>query len=189
MNSTADLSHTIQLSVARLTQRPLEPQVQKRVPRPDDPIPRKPPAFFLQELKRGNNGELKRVASSSGMIGVGSTKRQKLTNGIGIAADLGSGVRLGTANAEDDRLFKVPEVPRQTKGKEKEDVFGDVTKVSRVSCVKGKGGKGKQKSEEGSMANEVAYEKTNKNVSVSCHFANGEILMCSSFVSLSNEQR
>ena len=159
LNSTTEShNNVVQLSVARLTHRPVSQQVQKRVPRPDDPTPRKPPVFFLEELKRtGSTRELKRVASGS-IIGVG--KRQKLSrNGTGIAADLGSGVRLG---GEDDRVFKVPEVPRQTKGKEKEDVFGDIAEVNRV------GGKGKQRSEEGhTMVNEVAFEKANKNVSIS----------------------
>ena len=141
LNSTADSSNNIQLSVARLTQRPPAQQVQKRVPRPDDPTPRKPPAFFLQELKRtgslnANVGELKRVVA------------------------LGSSVRLGAANAERDRdrVFKVPEVPRQMKG----DVFGDI--------AESKSGKGKQKSEEGPMINEVAFEKANKTVSVLYYF-------------------
>ena len=139
MNSTAETSsNTIQLLVARLTQRPPAQQVQKRVPRPDDPTPRKPPAFFLQELKRA-----------------------------GSLVALGSGVRLRAANAEGDRVFKVPEVPRQTKG----DVFGDITEISRVKCVESKSRKGKQKSEEGSMINEVALEKANKNVSISYYFS------------------
>ena len=116
------------LSVARLTQRPPVQQVQKRIPRPDDPTPRKPPPFFLQELKRA-----------------------------GSVVALGSGVRLRAANPEGDRAFKVPEVPRQMKG----DVFGDVGRVETKS------GKGKQKLEEGPMINEVAFEKTNKNVSIS----------------------
>jgi hypothetical protein len=76
---------------------------------------------------------------------------------------LGSGVRL----AEGDRVFKVPEVPRQIKG----DVFCDIAEISRVNCVESKGGKGKQKSEEGpTMINEVALEKANKNVSISYYF-------------------
>lgn len=186
LNSTADSSNTIQLSVARLTPRPLAQHVQKRVPRPDDPTPRKPPAFFLQELKRagsmgGSVGGLKRVASGS-IIGIGGTKKQKLTNGIGIAADLGGGVRLGAANSQADRVFKVPEMPRQMKGKkekEKEDVFGDITEV--------KSGKGKQKSEEGPVVNEMSFEKTNKNVSNSHHLHATETERW--YVSLSNEQR
>lgn len=142
LNSTADSSNTIQLSVARLSQRPPAQQVQKRVPRPDDPTPRKPPAFFLQGLKR---------AGSLG-TSVGVSKR---------VVALGSGVRLG-ANTEGDRVFKVPEVPRQMKG----DVFGDIAEINRVES---KSGKGKQKSEEGPI-NEVAFEKANKNVSISYYF-------------------
>lgn len=134
--------------MARLTQRPPVQQVQKRVPRPDDPTPRKPPAFFLQGLKR--------AGSLSASVGV--SKR---------VVALGSGVRLGAASSEGDRVFKVPEVPRQIK----EDVFGDIAEIGRVNCVESKSGKGKQKSEEGpTVINEVAFEKANKNVSISYYF-------------------
>jgi hypothetical protein len=148
LKCTAESSNSVQLSVARLTPRPPAQQVQKRVPRPDDPTPRKPPAFYLQGLKRAGSlgasvGELKRVAA------------------------LGSGVRLGAANAEGDRVFKVPEVPRSMKG----DVFGDIAEISRVNCAESKSGKGKQKSEEGPMVNELSFEKANKNVSVSLLFS------------------
>ena len=143
LNSTAESSNTIHLSVARLTQRPPAQQVQKRIPRPDDPTPRKPPAFFLQGLKR------------VGSLGAGDGMSKRVVA-------LGSGVRLGAANSEGDRVFKVPEVPRQMKG----DVFGDIAEISRVNCVESKSGKGKQKSEEGPMINEVALEKANKNVSI-----------------------
>ena len=166
LNSTADSSNTIQLSVARLTQRPPAQQVQKRVPRPDDPTPRKPPAFFLQKLKR--------VGSLGASVGVSSR-----------VVALGSGVRLGAANSEGDRVFKVPEVPRQMKG----DVFSDIAEISRVNCVESKGGKGKQKSEEGPVINEVAVEKANKNVSISYYCLARHIndpLVC---FRLSNEQR
>jgi hypothetical protein len=133
VNSSGESSNAIQLSVARLTQRPPAQQVQKRIPRPDDPTPRKPPAFFLQELKRtGSAGELKRVG-------------------------LGSGVRLG---AEDNRVFKVPEVPKQMKSKEKGREKGRDTEVS---CVESKSGR----PEEGPMISEVALEKANKNVRIS----------------------
>ena len=127
--------------MARLTQRPPAQQVQKRVPRPDDPTPRKPPAFFL-----------KRADSLGASVRV--SKR---------AAALGSGVRLV---AEGERVFKVPEVPRQMK----EDVFGDIAEISRANCVASKSGKGKQMTEEGPMINEAAFEKANKNVSVSYSF-------------------
>ena len=140
LNSSGESSNTIQLSVARLTQRPPGQQVQKRIPRPDDPTPRKPPAFFLQELKRtGSAGELKRVG-------------------------LGSGVRLG---AEDTRVFKIPEVPKQMKSKEKGREKG---RDAEVSCVENKSGKWKQRSEEGTTISEVALEKANKNVSISYYF-------------------
>ena len=166
LNPSAESFKTLQLSVARLTQRPPAQQVQKRVPRPDDPTPRKPPAFFLQGLKR---------AGSLG-ANVGVSKR---------VVALGSGVRLGAANSEGDRVFKVPEVPRQIKG----DVFGDIAEIGRVNCVESKSGKGKQKSEEGPVINELAFEKANKNVSISYFFFFCTPHKRSNCVRLSNVQR
>ncbi|KAF8161456.1 hypothetical protein B0H34DRAFT_653971 [Crassisporium funariophilum] len=152
--------NTIQLSVARVAQQPSVPQSVKRRPRPDDPIPRKPPAFFLQAGKRsGSMGgvggrELKRVASGT-IVGVAPapSKRQKLVNG-GSAADL---------------VFKVPELPQQSKGKgkgkEKEDVFGDVEEVGHIDTAAVQNRKGKPKVDEsqGHDVDEGAFEKANKN--------------------------
>lgn len=135
-------TNTIRLHVGRVTQRPLQPQARPRAPRPDDPIPRKPPAFFIRDLKRTgsiNDRDLKRIASSNN-VGIGPLKRQKTV------ADLGSGVRL------EDTIFKVPELPNQGKGKGKErDVFGDVSEVGRVTTTL-------KKVDDG-------LEKANKNVS------------------------
>ncbi|KAF8957338.1 hypothetical protein BDZ97DRAFT_1846965 [Flammula alnicola] len=158
-------ARTIRLYVGRVTTRPVASQAQPRAPRPDDPIPRKPPAFFIRDLKRtgslgvvGGSRELKRVASGS-ILGVGPLKKQKTLNENGIAADLGSGVRLGASDIDGDRVFKVPELPRQAqakgKGKEK-DVFGDVSEVGRIASAKGK-----QKVDDN---DEAGLEKVNKNV-------------------------
>lgn len=150
----------IRLRVGRIAPRPLPQHSLPRPPRPDDPIPRKPPAFFIRDLKRvGSLGNLKRVASGS-TLGAGPLKKQKTS---GIAADLGSGVRLDAVDVEGDRVFKVPELPKQAKvtakGKEKErDVFGDVSEVQRATVVK-------SKSKSDDTQNEAAFEKANKNVS------------------------
>ncbi|KDR75517.1 hypothetical protein GALMADRAFT_484751 [Galerina marginata CBS 339.88] len=165
---------TIRLCVGRITQRPAMPSVQKRGPRPDDPIPRKPPAFFIRDLKRtGSLGggvagrELKRMASS-GNLGVVALKKQKLPNGNGILADLGSGVRLGAVDPEGDRVFKVPELPKQKangKGKEGEkDVFGDVSEVQRAQVAAAKSVKGKQKADDD--LDEGALEKAIKRATI-----------------------
>lgn len=157
--------------MGRITQRPSAPQTVPRKPRPDDPIPRKPPAFFVRDLKRtgslgvvgSSSRELKRVASGN-TTGAGPLKKQKLAAN-GSVADLGSGVRLGVPDLElGDVVFKVPELPlkqSKVKGKGKEkDVFGDVSEVARA-------GKGKQKADEGSAGavDEAGFEKANKNVS------------------------
>jgi hypothetical protein len=154
---SAEDANNIRLYVGRVTPRPLQQQAQPRGPRPDDPIPRKPPAFFIRDLKRtgslhniGGPRDLKRVASNSNLA-VGPLKKHKT---LGVVADLGSGVRLG----EDDRVFKVPELPRQAKGKGKEkDVFGDVSEVQRV----GASGNGKQKMDD---KGDAGLEKANKHV-------------------------
>ncbi|KAF4621360.1 hypothetical protein D9613_001008 [Agrocybe pediades] len=134
---SSENTKNIRLCVGRITPRPPPAAPQQRVPRPDDPIPRKPPAFFIRDGR-----ELKRVAST----GMGPVKKQKLNSG-GVAADLGSGVRLSAD------VFKVPELPKKSmkaKGKEKErDVFGEISEVTneRVRTVE----------------EEAALEKTNKN--------------------------
>lgn len=138
-------SRSLNLIVARLSTHPppsLRPTL-LRLPRPDDPTPRKPPISFgtvaKRELKRvasiGPNlpgRDLKRAASSSNL----SVKRKKLANGSAVLSDLGSGVRLGASQSlkGDDTLFKVPDVPlllgkSSVKGKGRqmdpeEDVFG-----------------------------------------------------------------
>ncbi|RDB24975.1 hypothetical protein Hypma_007429 [Hypsizygus marmoreus] len=149
--STPNVNHgggkKLDLIVARLTPHP-PPAKQPpllRLPRPDDPTPRKPPLTFgvgagaKRELKRvasiGPNfsgRDLKRVASSSNVTT--PAKRKKLVNGSAIAADFGSGVRVGDGKTatKGDGIFKVPDVPLmlgKSKGKGKvrqmdDDLFG-----------------------------------------------------------------
>ena len=159
-----------------------------RLPRPDDPIPRKPPITFGRDLKKtgslalvrtssstssSTNRELKRVASGSVVGGGAAPKRQKLMR-VGSVADLGSGVRLGGSSASETsvgQLFKIPELPVKhaaSKGKEKADVFGDVEEVTRVGVVESKS-KGKKKAEDNEDAAAVS-ERANKNVSLRTSF-------------------
>lgn len=147
--------------VARVVDRPPSAQPTKRLPRPDDPIPRKPPAFFIRDqLKRtasSNTRDLKRTASTSAG-GVGSSKRVKLTE-----------ENAASSSYSGKQVFKVPEVPsakspagsnaKSSKGKGKEkDVFGDITEIL--------GSKDKQKTEGGQpmSIDENTLEKGNKNV-------------------------
>lgn len=110
---------TLQLTVARLIPHP-PPQL--RLPRPDDPTPRKPPLF----LRSANSSRqsLKRVASTSASgfditragaargSGAGSgKKRQKLMASGSMVKFLGSGVRLGLEEEKVNGNFRVPEVP------------------------------------------------------------------------------
>ena len=175
---------TIQLIVGRLTPHP-PVQHHLRLPRPDDPIPRKPPITFGRDLKKtgslalvgtssssscSTSRELKRVASGSVVGGGAAPKRQKLMR-VGSVADLGSGVRLGGGGGASEtgigQLFKIPELPIKhaaSKGKEKADVFGDVEEVTRVGVVESKS-KGKKKAEDNEDAAAVS-ERANKNVSL-----------------------
>lgn len=139
---TDDSTKTIRLLVGRVTPRPVQPQSVARGPRPDDPIPRKPPAFPIRDLKRtgslsviGAGRELKRVASSGSAL-TAPLKRQKTAG-------------------EGDAVFKVPELPNG-KGKQQEnDVFGELPEddVSPSTST------GKQKADD---ADEAALDKANK---------------------------
>ena len=152
--------------MARLCQRLQTVHLQHRVPRPDDPTPRKPPVIFMREknYKRTeslgtieNDRSLKRVGSAN-LNGLGPPKRLKLLE----AKDCGT----------DTKTFKIPELPEfkqgnvvNKKGKVKEkDVFGDVAEVVREPVIQGK-----QRSEQKQIltVDENTLEKANKNVSSS----------------------
>jgi hypothetical protein len=123
----------LQLIVARITPAPPPPSL--RLPRPDDPTPRRPPLRFDRSSSAGSNAFMK-----------------KRTNSVSVVADLGSGVRLGA-----DASFKVPEMPRSAKGKEREVVADD--DVFGQGAVENKG---KRKRDESDRENEI--EKANKTV-------------------------
>lgn len=152
----------IRLRVARLCQRPQTVHQQHRVPRPDDPTPRKPPEFLIRETNSKRMGSvstiedarsLKRVGSAS-LKGLGPSKRLKLLEEISLG--------------EETDIFKIPELPESKKGgirtnktkmKEK-DVFGDVAEVTRAQNTSGK------QSEQNQILvfDGNALEKANKNV-------------------------
>ncbi|KAJ4470939.1 hypothetical protein J3R30DRAFT_1141692 [Lentinula aciculospora] len=156
------------LSVARITPMPV---VKLRIPRPDDPTPRKPPL-----LPFGKDADLRRVASfnaSSDLV----RKRQKVANGSGIA-NLGSDVRLGQKSIPEG-IFKVPPLPDKNsklninkakdKGKGKativDDVFGSESLVAGGSSdskpkVENKGKR--KKDNEGVVVGEPLQETENK---------------------------
>jgi hypothetical protein len=180
--------------VARVAPHPPPQAPTLRLPRPDDPTPRKPPLFFGSNAPGAAKRELKRMPSSGQIIpgrelkkvasvsNVGA-KRQKLTTiGSGsILSDLGSGVRLGDEKRGKkviDAIFKVPEIPLLTskaKGKTKHidgegDVFGGLEMDIGMSGVngkvenKGKRKRGTQESEINDSAEALELEKMNKNV-------------------------
>lgn len=182
---TPNTTRTIQLNVGRLTPHP-PVQHHLRLPRPDDPIPRKPPVTFGRDLKKSGslalagssssstNRELKRVASGTVPGGATAPKRQKLMR-VGSVADLGSGVRLGGETGGVGQLFKIPELPIKhatSKGKEKEkekaDVFGDVeevpTRVIGVGVESKSNSKGGKKKAEDNEDVAATSERANKNL-------------------------
>ncbi|KAJ2918047.1 hypothetical protein MD484_g2355, partial [Candolleomyces efflorescens] len=170
---TQDKTPTVQLRVGRLTLRPPQQKPVRR-PRPDDPIPRKPPIVFGRTDSRATlkAGDLKRVASTTLTLN-GGPKRPKLVGG-GSVSNLGSGVRLAPTASSGD-VFKIPELPKQVakhaqaKEEEKEDVFGGVSEATRPKPAGG--AKGKRKADELDDLLELeeddidggALERTNKN--------------------------
>ncbi|KAJ3572713.1 hypothetical protein NP233_g2914 [Leucocoprinus birnbaumii] len=155
---TSPTARSIKLRVARITSHP-PPKSLPRVPRPDDPTPRRPPIAFGRTKSIGA-GALKRTASSSSSVlalhqenGV-SSKKLKLT-----------------ANAEKhqpkpltgDKVFKVPPLPGKArgKGKEKEDVFGPRPLFKKISTG--------DVSENGQDADENELERANKKFHQKCN--------------------
>ncbi|KAJ7603951.1 hypothetical protein DFH06DRAFT_1068872 [Mycena polygramma] len=141
----------LQLIVARITPAPPPPSL-LRLPRPDDPTPRRPPIRFDR-------------AASSGANPFGRKRTPSIAN-------LGSGVRLGSVDAfGQDAAFKVPALPRPGKERattqpakeEEEDVFGHVASTSTSAAVENKG-KRKRGSDESEA--EAQMEKANKTVRV-----------------------
>ncbi|KAJ7678563.1 hypothetical protein B0H17DRAFT_1206798 [Mycena rosella] len=129
----------LQLIVARITPAPPPPSL-LRLPRPDDPTPRRPPIRFDR---------------SSSLSAIAFAKKRTAS-----VADLGSGVRLGAADsptASGSGSFKIPEMPRSSKGKERavvcpdDDVFGQ-------GAVENKGKRKRDEAADGEM------EKANKTI-------------------------
>ncbi|KAJ6589168.1 hypothetical protein B0H19DRAFT_1248724 [Mycena capillaripes] len=126
----------LQLIVARITPAPPPPSLQ-RLPRPDDPTPRRPPIRFDRSYSTGAN-----------------PFGRKRTPSI---ANLGSGVRLDSPDLG-DVAFKIPALPRNGKEREmmeidEEDVFGQGAPVEN---------KGKRKRDESEVENQM--EKANKTI-------------------------
>ncbi|KAG5351921.1 hypothetical protein C0989_004468 [Termitomyces sp. Mn162] len=161
--------NSLNLTVARLMARPQPSQSSLRLPRPDDPTPRKPPLLYAASSTRSGlkrvpslvpGRELKRVASQTSIAGSKHKKAADVDGGV--MADLGSGVRLGEGTGSG--LFKVPEVPLHgksvSKGKGKQvegdkDVFGTSSSLKAVS-------KGKRKRDTDQDQGVGEVERTNK---------------------------
>lgn len=152
------------------------PVIKSRLPRPDDPTPRKPPSAPF-----GKALDLRRVASFNASSDL-ARKRQKVNGSI---ANLGSDVRLAH-KLTPEGTFKIPSLPDKnaklngSKAKEKDKGKGKATTLDDVfgseSLVAGSSGgakrkaenKGKRKREsEGDTIDETLQETENKNVRVS----------------------
>ena len=182
---------TIQLHVARLSFTPAPASL--RLPRPDDPTPRKIPLAF----GASSSPSLKRRSSESNTIApkkkkLEAGKKGKTTTledanvqrGSAILSASGPGRVLGRLGSMNDGIFKVPVLPnkgKSSKGKGKstnidtEDVFGidDSTSVvglfgNKTKAVKNKG-RGREDGEDGEMATELEVgevEKANRAVRI-----------------------
>ncbi|KAF5355131.1 hypothetical protein D9756_005564 [Leucocoprinus leucothites] len=130
---TSPNTRSIKLQVARTAPHPPLRPIKSRVPRPDDPTPRRPPAA-LSRTKSTGAGVLKRTASSSssalalrlGSEEVVSVKKQKLATGN----------KDQSKALTDDKVFKVPHLPG--KKTSKGDVSGqgqdaEETEVERAN--------------------------------------------------------
>ncbi|KAF8660914.1 hypothetical protein AX16_001542 [Volvariella volvacea WC 439] len=164
--------NALRLIVARRVPRPALSLSSRRLPRPDDPTPRKPPLAFIksqQELFQSQPSarELKRTASSSvvGAGAAGTNKRPKLSKDSGK-----SDVKAGASAAS----FKVPNVPltkskskSDLKGKAKEqpvDVDGDIFSMGNPVPASSSSSKDKKESENEAKEGETELERANKNL-------------------------
>lgn len=125
-NSSA--RRTTRLVVTRLTTRPPDTRPRARLPRPDDPIPRKPPLFLFgsKVISAGTHG-LKRAGSTNCLGSIHDMRELKRV------ASVGSGLASTVAKKpklNGNEVFKVPDVPVGPKAKRKArrtedtDVFG-----------------------------------------------------------------
>ncbi|KAF9262688.1 hypothetical protein L218DRAFT_1000567 [Marasmius fiardii PR-910] len=154
--SSDDNPPKAELAVARITSRP-----PARLPRPDDPTPRKPPTLPMNRTR-----ELRRLPNANI-----PTRKQNIPP-TSLAASLGGDVRLGKAQPE----FKVPQLPAKVNkaksGKVKDMGKGKAFEMADIDDVFAGGvaasvnnGAKRKRGEEGSNAaeNETPLERENKN--------------------------
>ncbi|KAJ7173715.1 hypothetical protein C8R46DRAFT_1189884 [Mycena filopes] len=125
----------LQLVVARITPAPPPPSL-LRLPRPDDPTPRRPPIRFDRSSSVGSNPLVRKRTAS--------------------VANLGSSVRL---DSFDNGAFKIPDLPRSSVKREEDmedDVFGQ-------GAVENKG-KRKRTALDAEAEVENQMEKANKTI-------------------------
>ncbi|KAF9462375.1 hypothetical protein BDZ94DRAFT_1309646 [Collybia nuda] len=179
----------LRLIVARIAPRPVSRTNVLRLPRPDDPTPRKPPLFFGGG-KTGMRMKLTRMASDGSVLGGRELKGAPSLSGatpkrqeVGLA-DLGSGFRLGEEKQGQKGLFKVPQVPPingKAKGKEisrpvtgEMDVFGGsdigIDIYNRKPPSVGKGKRKRDAHDDGIGETNLAIEteRANKNAIKLC---------------------
>ncbi|KAF8633083.1 hypothetical protein AX17_004684 [Amanita inopinata Kibby_2008] len=137
-SSNHGLRRTVQLIVARLAARPPDPISRPRLPRPDDPIPRKPPLFLFgsKVISTAKSRELRRADSTSSVAPLrkdGSAKDLKRTASIGGGSQPKKPRLNAIGHDEVGGAFKIPDIPSKPsnmkgKGKSKQvvemDVFG-----------------------------------------------------------------
>ncbi|KAL0574910.1 hypothetical protein V5O48_007054 [Marasmius crinis-equi] len=154
--TSSDNVISAELAVARIT-----PAPPARLPRPDDPTPRKPPTDSNNRTR-----EFRRLPS----VNIAANIRPNISANS-LAASLGSGVRVGKAQPE----FKVPALPTKVKPKStkdkgkgkalevKDDVFAVGPATGGNKGVKRKRSDGLE-SQSNAVENETPLERQNKNL-------------------------
>jgi hypothetical protein len=155
----------LRMFASRILPGPLQPVA--RIPRPDDPTPRKPPAYVTS-----NTAKRKRESSYSSIVPSEGLKRSKsmlvedeqvrrakeVMLNMPIAGPSNANSLKGSRSIKGPDAFKVPQLPARTGSSEAvlhEDVFNSVAEPSTK-------GKGKEVAE---MPGSSELEKANKTVS------------------------
>ncbi|KAM6502729.1 hypothetical protein JOM56_002706 [Amanita muscaria] len=154
----------LQLVVARLTARPPDPRPRPRLPRPDDPIPRKPPLLLVgSKVRQPGIRELRSVGSSGELDPIQAARELKRVASIGNGLSNRSKrqkLEVCGQGGDGKARFKVPQMPSKTAHlKGKGNAQSTDTDVFGLNVVNGD----TSHTEDGNCR-DGEIERTNKNV-------------------------
>jgi hypothetical protein len=127
----------LELHVARITPEPPPSSPRRRLPRPDDPTPRRPSLMFERALGKRVRGAGETIGGMGGWDPAGRKK-------VNVVADVKAGIRRTTKDPEGvarlgsgvrltgDAVFKIPSLPVKTKAGGQVD---DVGKGKQIEVV------------------------------------------------------